>query len=580
MSRKVMAIRNSVANLAYTVGSTLGIEVVFGRNPETNGKQVFLPDLPLDLEERIPAPYTSVKQCLDVIKGDVIHEGSHVDSTDFDSALFKELMGEEGLAKSLFNSIEDIRIERKVCERFAGARILLVDSVAAALEAGLVKSDLSSPGEVFSMYVNTYGSIYVNGQDPLKALYGKFRVKTLDLLGDHGLARVDALLSQKLRGLRTTDDAGQLTLDVLRLLKEIDEEQERKQPQQSQGNGQNPGNQVPTGGNAPGKPGSQGTGQGGQTGTADPSGLPGTQAGAGNGAGKGAGTGRGAGQILGDQNVPQGPLVDYRKGVEIIAQAGGVTAPPREKLPLAAVDNTDRYCEVRDHLRSEAAVLRSRMVNYFLSKQHEDVSLVTGGGKLHRKRMVRLALGDTRVFVRKDEDEEVNAALTILIDYSGSMNESRSKAAQEMMILIGEACRKLDVRLEILGFSSGTGHVVGLKFFETPYEKSLGRIGGYINLPQGGTDLGEGLMQAAYRLVERPEERKLLFALTDGDTSDVALTKVATKLIAREGVELVAFGIQSDAVRKYFPKHRIVRSTENLGVEVLCALRETLKRAA
>ena len=585
MSRRISAIRSSLCNIAYVVGSTLGIKVVFGSSPKTDGKTVFLPDLPLDIEKNVPKPYKSAEQCIRILKGDVVHEGEHVNSTDFDDPDCKAVMEEGGFPASLLNSVEDIRIERKSAERFAGARMILADSVEAAVDCGLVKSNFDSEGEVFGMYVNTYGSIHLNGQDALRPLHQRYREKCHELLGDFGLTRIDAYLSTKLRGMRTTQDALKATEDLIRILKEVDEEEQKQQQQQQQpqsspanGNGQDsPGNGAPdpSGSQAGGgsNPPNQPTGQDSGSGQDD------QQAGNTPDPGQGTGKGTGAARILGDKTAKPTPVVDYKTAVEAIANAPGVKAPPRYPIPLSTVEDLTQYTIVRDDLRSEASVLRSRIVNHILSQQHEDVELASSG-KLHRRRMVRLSLGDTRVFARKCEDPELNTALSILIDASGSMKGSRGVEAQKMMVLMGEATSRLDVSVEILGVDSGTEHVFAIKPFGVPYEASRGRLGGYLEAAGGGTELGHGLIQAAYRLGERPERRKVLFALTDGDTSDRELTQVAVDLIAREGIEVVAFGIESTSVAQYFPRHIIVDSASNLAFEVLRALREKLRHAA
>lgn len=583
MSRRIADIRNSVTNLAYVIGNKLGVKVVFGHQPSTDGETVYLPDLPLDLDRNVPAPYKSAEQCIRLVKREVVHEAGHVRETDFDDAEALALREEGGFPGSLLNAIEDVREERETCMDFAGAALFLGEGLEVMVDTGQIKTDFDSPGTVFVMYVLLYGAIHVNDIVPknLPPLLDRYRMEVQKLLGEFGLARVDAWLASNLRKLASTGDAARATRDLMRLLEEIDEDDALEQQQPTSGNGSSPqgsgaGNGTQDPGQDAGGDKSDSSGQPGDGQSPMPD-QPSQDTGKASGAGKGKGIGGGK-KILGDKDTSQDPI-DTKSAIELMASGGGVTAPYRYLPPLSEVENDAQYCIVRDGLRSDAAVLRNRIVNYFQDKQYRPRSYGETG-RLVPSRVAMLKMGVREVFVRKHKKPVLDLALSLVLDASGSMDGHRGDEAEKMMILVGEATALLDVNLEILSFDSGDENVKALKRFGTPYGSSRGRIGGYRELCGGGTELGHGLMQAAYRLAERPEPRKAMFVFTDGDTCDPDLTTAAADRITREGIDLIAFGIETKSVAKYFQRYILVNSAANLASEVLRALKTHLRCAA
>lgn len=599
MTRRILSIRNSLANVAYTVARSFKVKVVFGGGASTDGKTIMVPELPLNIERNLPAPYTSVGQAVQVVKGVIVHEGEHCNSTDFEHPEASEALREGGLLGALVNHIEDTRIERRSGQRFLGAGRILAEAVSAMVEIGMVKFDPKGPADVFATFVGSWGRYHVNEQHAMKATLEAAETKVEELLGKPGLARLKAYLSTHYRKLASTADSWAMTEGIHRLLIEIAEEEEQKKQDPSQqgsaqggaGNGssQSGGNQASSkdDGTDPVRDGSQASpggdgagaknGAGGRRNVGDkPAGddvSDGVQ-------GPGAGSGSGASQILDDaSNATTGPLVDFSQALEALGSSRAVSAPPRVDPPMLSEEAKAAYDEVRSSISSDAAVLSSRIVNYLLAKRESD-KWNTTSGKIDRKKLAGLAVGNPRVFYRKSESNEVNTAISIVIDSSGSMTATRRSSAQKLMVLLGEATKQLDIALEIIGFTSGDPGVFMIKPFEKSYRQSVGRIGGYGQLSGGGTELGNALMQAAYRLAEREEPRKLLIAITDGETDDEELTSQAVELISHSGIELLAFGIETSAVAAFFPRHKVIYDPQELGLEVLQTLRGNLVQAA
>jgi cobaltochelatase CobT len=566
-------LRNALTNVAYTVAGAFNVEVRFGHAPSTDGNIIYLPELPLDVERNLPAPFSSVDQCTDVVRACVLHEGGHCAHTDFKSAGRKRVKTKGGLVSNLYQGIEDARMEGEVISQFRGAKSLLAQGVKSMVEANQIKIP-ETPAQALSSYVDAYGRHRLNEQEAVLPILERSRAMLLEKLGENGMFKINAYLNTQFWALRSTDDSAVMAEHLIEILKEIEEEQKEEQKQQQN---------LPQAGQGQPGPNAQATGQGNQgqpdqgDGDSQKGGSQGSaQAESSQDDSKG-GPGTGAGNILNETVQDETPLVDYGKAVEAIAQGGTlhdrpVRTPPSNDVP----DDRPQYEAARSVIAGEISVLSNRLVAFLMSQRDSGRRIGTRG-RLHGPSLARVAVGNPNVFARKYSTREPYSALSILIDASGSMIGAKATESQKLMIMVSAVCAQLDVALEVLAFDSGG--VYALKPFETPYQQSLGRIGGYIHVGHGGTPLGDALLQTAWRLDEREEPRKLLFALTDGDTEDGDLTEYAVDLISRSGIEMVGIGIGTGSVQKYFP-HNAYVTTQSLGSEVIRILQAHLKTAA
>jgi cobalamin biosynthesis protein CobT len=71
---------------------------------------------------------------------------------------------------------------------------------------------------------------------------------------------------------------------------------------------------------------------------------------------------------------------------------------------------------------SAASRIRARMMGMLQSIKMQPKSFGLSGRKLANGRLVRMATGDPRIFRKKTEIKEVNTAVVVLLDLSGSMN--------------------------------------------------------------------------------------------------------------------------------------------------------------
>lgn len=199
-------------------------------------------------------------------------------------------------------------------------------------------------------------------------------------------------------------------------------------------------------------------------------------------------------------------------------------------------------------------------------------------GKLDRRRLVQAATCTTkRVFYTTKNGIELDAVVVIVIDESGSMCYTYQEV-QRLAMVLGEVLHKLEVPFEIIGTTtlySGCDHRIaplnGLtrtnpivfrhyKNFEESWTAISPRIL-QTSHHQNNID-GEALMYAARRLASRPESRKLIFSLSDGQPeggqgNDHKLGQNIIRVcevLRKNRIEVYGFGIDTDDPKKFYGK--------------------------
>jgi cobalamin biosynthesis protein CobT len=122
--------------------------------------------------------------------------------------------------------------------------------------------------------------------------------------------------------------------------------------------------------------------------------------------------------------------------------------------------------------------------------------------------------------------------------------------------------------------------------FAEAWEKGAVRLAGADRNVRNNTLDAESIKHGIRRLLERPEKRKILFVFNDGMPFPGYgnLSRCQRHLLdvvaaaATQGVEIVAFGIQSDDVKEYYPNHLIIQDLADLAKEPLKMLDNMLRK--
>ena len=127
----------------------------------------------------------------------------------------------------------------------------------------------------------------------------------------------------------------------------------------------------------------------------------------------------------------------------------------------------------------------------------------------------RLAVGDARVFLVWEDAQGVEAAVSILLDSSGSLSEEDFALVKASGYRLASVLKKVpNVALETALFPGDAGYTAEvITTFGESVEAFAKRTGARESC--GGTPVVAALLSTAQRLLERPEARKILILLTD-----------------------------------------------------------------
>lgn len=192
------------------------LRVVFGAAPATDGKTMYLPSLPYDL----------TSDDLLMVRSDIIHESGHCVDTDFD--YFVEFGESHGpFAQLLLNSIEDVRIEILRATRYGGAEALIHDSNVLLMKRGQYRTGSADAAEALCTLAYMQGCVLRGWKGEHAAALQNASQYLINHLGDDAIPAIEKatqLLIKRYAGLSSTQDAGQLTLDVLSIFQEAQDD--------------------------------------------------------------------------------------------------------------------------------------------------------------------------------------------------------------------------------------------------------------------------------------------------------------------------------------------------------------------
>lgn len=226
--------------------------------------------------------------------------------------------------------------------------------------------------------------------------------------------------------------------------------------------------------------------------------------------------------------------------------------------------------------------MRSRLGSLLFSSKRLPISHGSSGRKLNTNRLVRmLTTGEPKVFQRKVEEVAPNSAVVVINDTSGSMeNNGRWITANQaafalhacLYSLQGVSCASLEFSGKDRDDGSHADVNMVCNFGEKPKSDAFNVI------PFAGTPTDQAIWAARGLLLQRPEPRKILLVVTDGDPNDWDLTDSATSRTMRDGIEIAAIGVQSDAVKRFWKNNRVISTVADLPAAMFGMMEELLTR--
>jgi hypothetical protein len=239
-------------------------------------------------------------------------------------------------------------------------------------------------------------------------------------------------------------------------------------------------------------------------------------------------------------------------------------------------------------------------------------------GKLNTKALHSVKLGNDRVFKKRNEVRAINAAVSLLVDMSGSMSGDKIKIAMQSAYAFALVLDQVGVAYEIYGFCTqgrDSAMLAGYKDFadtidprtkakiinqycpETIYAfKEFHEPFDLISKQGLVATAGNGMAMiqnedskhvkmALERLSSRPERVKSLFVFSDGSPAFPSenpsvghrtLKYFGHKAKEKYGVDIYSIGICSESVKSFYPLYKIVHSVPELPTALFEFLRKAI----
>jgi cobalamin biosynthesis protein CobT len=217
--------------------------------------------------------------------------------------------------------------------------------------------------------------------------------------------------------------------------------------------------------------------------------------------------------------------------------------------------------KVSGSMDKDEAINASRLVRRPLERIVMDLNKSTTtwherGANIDVNRLALVPAGCSKVFMRKSTSRSPLTAISILVDNSGSMGAEKIRGqwvdslrnintANACSYALAYSLDKLKgVKSEVLYYPHRDNTVHLAKGFD---EKVQSCTKHFQVQPQGATPTGPSMMAALRSIALRPEPKKIMFVLTDGDPDDSDSVRDALEAAKHLGVQVVAFGIGNDA---------------------------------
>lgn len=564
--------------VAKALGEKYDIQVqISGDQAYTNGRIINLPSLPDSKEASLLA------------RGYIDHESAHIRFTDF------SVKSSTSMLKCMTNILEDIRIEKMMGAKYPGCRSNLKDLAEHLKQQGSFTPSLQDPPQTLLAWLCARGRLTLN-QD-FSDILAMTSSTVNGFLGTGYKKLLD--LTERIPNLVSTRDSQSMAEEILRLIRDEKQQQEQERKRQEDqktkttcssdeskpdgsSNDQEEDNQPSGTGQQSGEPkqdSDDSSPDGDSTGTAACNDSQSQAAANPSSSVPESGSG---GQLDGNPEALQ-EMLDCDPGGfgdvgeilkqelitegEAVGNRGGILLPLEASLRTFPID----IYEIRRH----TALLRARLSGLIQASRLRRRHARRTGSKIDNRVVHRLALHDTRLFLHQEEKTEVNTAIMILVDRSGSMQHQKIEVASKTAYVVAEALDSIPgcfaaVAAFPVGNSDGVAPLV--RFGERPCSSKFGMSAG------GGTPLAQALYWAGVELLKREEPRKILLSVTDGEPDDLRTTKSAIRWLLDQGIESMGLGICEESVRTIFPTYGVVYSVEELPPALFGMLQEKLTK--
>ena len=493
---------------------------------------------------------------LELIEGAIDHEVGHIKWTDRKWTVKSHAEG--SFYNGIRNAIEDIRMENSVVNTWPGAQFNLDRLINQAINRGwfgLVEKG-SPAASVLQGVVLYYGRYTYCGQTQLKK-HCESAINALNAHLSHDFTRKILAILDKIPTLKSNKDSFIMAGEIVELLKQEAQDSDDNQ------NGDSDDNQ--SGDSDDSQSGDSDDNQGGdsddnQSGDSDDS-----QSGE-------------LSQFINNalSASDKDLITDLHEAVEKeLAKMAHDFNGASEEVNLDLVCRQVQRKVISGEVDYEQANKMSGLLSRELYKVIHGLNLKnttysSRGSSIDANRLAGVGAGNYSVFNSSRVTKAPNMAMSIVVDNSGSMGDYCMKIANTSALSLSLAIDKLkEVKSETLYYDSDDVMHLAKSF----NEKTAAVKSQFAVHPHGGTITGAALYTALRRIATRPEQKKVIFLLTDGDTyfEDVPVLLSTLELAKTLNVKIVCVGIYAHKLGGF-------EEQEFLNVEDILELPRVLKK--
>lgn len=621
-------------NVSAVLGRESGVRVVFeGEGASTDGETIKLPsiDNALQLDEKTVM----------VARGYVDHEAAHVKWTSQDewrAAIdrFKQSKEHVWDKKCAMNALEDVRIERKLIALYAGSKRNL-ESVAHSVQMSL-DDDLAESGRTLEdLDAIEIGAVSVTWYGRQMGGYGQSCGEAFEKL-DGQLQDVVKAAVHKIDDDSTTKDMADLAEDLVKEFVRLagrggEEEEEEEEEEKGKGRKCDDGedeeedDSVPENSDDEGDGGDD-NGSGGDSDGDDSDGDSSDDIDDGGGGEETTESVKGGGGKHQESPVsskrPKKESVaidpDELKEKSIVKELGSKCDDGKYDFQYRRFtdrfdrvmsgeqlrSNPDNYDRMLNDTAGQTNVLRRTLERKLAAKMKRSWVGGQQKGRLDSRRLVGAYTGSENIYKQREDSDDIDTAVMILIDHSLSM-DTRIDMAAKSCVAIASALENTNISYAIQGFTTdsdvmpnsaipeSTQHdlynsfspLVTIRYKEFGDKLSrvkgyLGGIGGTFNTCAEYNVDGLSVDQSGRELLRRPEKRKVLMVLSDGQPADGYMSMVCGNgheykshlesvvlSLMSDGIDVFGIGIESDVVTRYYPNCAVLWDLNDLESEVI-----------
>ena len=624
-SIKTGVFRHAMTHASQVFARNKKLKVVFqGDQAGTDGETIYYPSM--DLTGELSEDQVAIA------RGYADHETGHCRHTDLNkfrryaSKAFKE---GKPFKKSLLNGIEDPRMEARVIRDYPGARENL-NATTNAVAREFLEQYRESP-EAFEKE-EWYGLLPVllanmgrkhNGQQGTDL--DEFLETCRSLVGAKNYQQAEQWAEQ-ITGLASTHDACKLTDRIFEQL--VDQEQQQgqetpgsqhQQPEGEQVHGQSESNERESSADEEHSESTEASQAAGHSGFAEDAQCA---------SGDPAQVRLSVEEKVGQQQGKTIEVTDVlQKAVNNLTCSSADLYRPYSSESerwhnrhsqteigqiLADSYNPQRYEQAREATAGHLNTMRRKLERALCASEQRRFERGLYTGRLDSSRLPAALAGNPLVFKRRYENPGIDTAVTLMIDCSGSMQGTRIKTAMQATIALCEALEKTRVAYECIGFASWRPELkenvliskrqanairngcsseryshwlycdmILFKSFNERLRQAKQNIGGMESAASNSVNIdGESLLYAHGRLSQRPEQRKVMIVLSDGQPNASAFSSFGQGHLADhlrqviddiegQGTDMVGIGIQSAAVEQFYNNHCVLWDVKDLPKIVL-----------